>query len=170
MPPPLSAAPVASAPAPADSPAAVAGSGGPVPLPAAGAGVAVVLWNPRLLEKPAKLVTRIVDRLRFAALSKKLDHPKLPAEMRAEIRRDIAFPAEALADFSNALADCAAVELNKRGVGATQSHWLTLAGSVVELGAHHLATMERLDKLIAKLDEEPAKPAEPAKVQPEDTK
>lgn len=101
-------------------------------------------------------MTRIVDRLRGAALVKKLDHPKIPEAMRAEIRRDIALPTEALADFSNALADCAAVELNKRGVGAGQSHWLTLAGSVVELGAHHVATMERLDKLIAKLEgEEP---------------
>ena len=125
----------------------------------------MVLWNPRLLEKPAKLVTRIVDRLRGAALAKRLDHPKLPAAMREEIKRDIALPPEALADFANALADCAAVELNKRGVGATQSHWLTLAGSLVELGAHHVATMERLDKLIAKLDEEPAKPAEPEKAE-----
>lgn len=135
----------------------------------AGFGVAVVLWNPRLLEKPARLVTRIVDRLRGAALVEKLDHPKIPAPMREEIKRDIALPAEALADFSNALADCAAVELNKRGVGAGQSHWLTLAGSVVELGAHHVATMERLDKLIAKLEEEKDSTPrrEDAKAQPE---
>lgn len=116
----------------------------------------MVLWNPRLLEKPAKLVTRIVDRVRKSAFRKKLDHPKLPADLKAEIERDLQLPNEALADFSAALADCAAVELNKRGVGATQSHWLTLAGSVVELGTHHLQAMERLDKLIAKLDESQA--------------
>ena len=121
----------------------------------------MVLWNARLLEKPARLLTRIVDRLRKSAVVKKLDHPKLPAEMREEIRKDLDFPREALEDFSTALADCAAVEMNKRGVGAGQSHWLTLAGSVAELGAHHVSAMERLDKLIAKLDETPeTKPEE----------
>jgi hypothetical protein len=130
----------------------------PVPVPAPVAGPVVVLWNPRLLEKPAKLVTRIVDRLRTAPLVKKLDHPRLPSEMRAECQKSIQLPPEALADFSHALADCAAVELNKRGVGAGQSHWLTLAGSAAEVIAHTLSASERIDKLIAKLEEE--KPAE----------
>lgn len=114
----------------------------------------MVLWNPRLLEKPAKLVTRIVDRLRTAPLVKKLDHPKLPSEMRAECQKSIQLPPEALADFSHALADCAAVELNKRGVGAGQSHWLTLAGSAAEVIAHTLSASERIDKLIATLEAE----------------
>ena len=123
-----------------------------------------MLWHPRLLEKPAKLVTRIMDRVRCAALVKRLDHPKLPAKLKEEIKGELGFPPEALADCAAALSECAAVELNKRGIGAGQSHWLTLAGCVVELGAHHVATMERLDKLIAKLDE--AAPEQAAEKKP----
>lgn len=145
-------APLPSAVAPPPNPGApVAADPGGVPGPVAPvAGVAAVAyaWSARQLQKPAKLVVRILDRARQWDIFRRLDKSKLPAEVKEEIKRDAKWKEEAQNDFADALAECAAIELNKRQINSSSSHWITLAMSGGELALAHFTLCERIDKLI----------------------
>ncbi len=126
---------------------AVAGMAVPVvPL----VSVSHVPWTTKTLEKPARLFTKIIDRVRCFALAKKIRALKLSPKDEAEILADIKWQETAANDFSAALADCAQVELNKRRVpGAENSHFINLAMCGGELATAHFATLDRLEKMMA---------------------
>lgn len=114
------------------------------------AGPLVVPWSVRLLEKPARLITRIIDRLRVGSLRKKLEAAPLPVEVKKEVAHDLEWKDQAKADFATCLADCAVIELNKRRVpGSDCAHWINLTICGGELALAHFDVVERLDKLIA---------------------
>jgi hypothetical protein len=113
------------------------------------AGPVFVPWSQKLIEKPAKLVTKILDRLRCWQLGKKIKLLKLSPEAEKEILADLKFKDEVIFDFNLALADCATIELNKRRVpGSENSHWLNLAMCAGEMGLVHVQTLERIEKLV----------------------
>jgi hypothetical protein len=145
------------APAPGTNPpAAVAGDPNALPVPAAGALLApvaaplFVAWNQKLLEKPARLLTKIIDRVRCWGLMKKIKQLELTPEQEKEIAADLKFKEEVCADFSAALAECATVELNKRRVaGSEHGHWINLGMCSGEMVLVHMQTMDRLEKMVA---------------------
>jgi hypothetical protein len=137
-PPPHPGAPVA--PDPGGVPGAVA--------PMAGAAGVAYAWSARQLQKPAKLVVRILDRARQWDIFRRLDKSNLPPEVKAEIKRDAEWKESAQNDFADALADCTAIELNKRQVNSANAHWITLGMSASELALAHFALTARIDKLI----------------------
>jgi hypothetical protein len=154
LPPALSA--VVATPANAGAPVAAVAS----PVPAVAAGVVVpavaavplahVPWTTRVLEKPAKLLTKILDRARCWSLAKKVRSLKLAPKDEAEILADLRWQEAAANDFSAALADCAQVELNKRRIpGAENSHLINLAMCGGELAMAHFQTLDRLEKMLA---------------------
>ena len=118
----------------------------------------MVPWTAALLKKPCELLTRIGDRLRTGVIAKRLAHPKIPDKLREDIRREIELPDAVLADFAEATTHAATVELNKRGVGAGQSHWIALSACVVEVGTHTMQSLARIDALIAKAEADTPEP------------
>lgn len=105
----------------------------------------------RVLEKPAKLLTRIIDRARCWSLARKVRSLRLESKDEAEIIASLKWQDAAAADFSAALADCAVVELNKRRVpGAENSHLFNLAMCAGELATAHFQTLDKLEELLAK--------------------
>lgn len=127
-------------------PAAVAGVAGP-----AGNAPMFVPWSTRVLEKPARLLTKIIDRVRVWSLTKKIRTLELAAKDEKEILADLAWKDSAVADFNAALAEAATVELNKRTVpGAQNSHWLALAMSGGELVYAHTEALNRIEALVLK--------------------
>ena len=117
-------------------------------VPVAGLAATAYGWSTRQLQKPAKLVVRILDRARQWDIFRRLDKSKLPAEVKAEIKRDAEWKDAAQNDFADALAEAATIELNKRQVNSASSHWITLAMSGGELALAHFTLCERIDKLI----------------------
>ena len=102
-----------------------------------------------MLERPARLMVRIGDRLRVAALVKRLDASPVPVPVRDEVKKSLALADAAKTDFANALAHAATVELNTRSIGGAQhSHWLDMAMTGAELVNAHLQTVEKIDELI----------------------
>ncbi len=130
-----------------DSPGALAGGASPLPAAAGGPVVPFVPWTQRLLEKPARLLTRILDRIRQADIFKRLDKVNLPVAVKDEIKKDAEWKDSAKEDFAASLADCAAIELNKRAVNAQNAHWINLGMSAGELALAHFALCDRIDKL-----------------------
>lgn len=145
------------APATAQSPAqtvvngASPVSGSVAPLAAAAAPVVAptfVAWSARLLEKPARLILKIIDRVRLSALNKKLKLLKLDPALEKEISADFKWKDEATSDFCVALSQCAEIELNRRQVGgAENAHILNVVLSGGELALAHFSVMDKLDKL-----------------------
>ena len=110
-----------------------------------------VPWSTRVLEKPARLLTKIIDRVRVWSLTKKIRTLELAAKDEKEILADLAWKESAVADFNAALAEAATVELNKRTVpGAANSHWLALAMSGGELVYAHTEALNRIEALVLK--------------------
>ena len=107
-----------------------------------------VPWTQRLLEKPARLLSRILDRLRKDSIFKRLDKSSLPVAVKEEVKRDAEFKAAALDDFAASLAECVAIEMNKRGVTSEHAHVVNVVMSGGELALAHYTLLERLDKLI----------------------
>ena len=108
-----------------------------------------VAWTEKIIARPVKLLTKIVDRVRCSALMKRIRKLSLNPDQVKEIEGDIKFKQEALDDFNAALANCVTVELNKRRVaGAAQSHWLDVVMTGGELVAVHLSTVDKLEKMI----------------------
>jgi hypothetical protein len=108
----------------------------------------VVPWTQKLLQKPAKLVVRILDRARQWDIFRRLDKSKLPAAVKNEIKRDSEWKETAMDDFTEALAEAAAMEMNKRQINSANAHWITLGMSAGELALAHVTLCGRIDKLI----------------------
>ena len=102
-----------------------------------------------MLERPARLLVRIGDRLRIAALCKRLDASPVPDAVKQPVKASLALADAAKNDFAAALAHAATVELNTRSIGGAQhSHWLDVAMTGAELVNAHLQTVEKIDELI----------------------
>lgn len=102
-----------------------------------------------MLERPAKLLVRIGDRLRIAALVKRLDASPVPAPVREEVKKSLALADNLKAELGTAVGNAVAIELNKRNVGGAQhSHWLDVAMLSAEALNAHLDTMAKIDELI----------------------
>jgi hypothetical protein len=155
VPPPLP--PRVASPAPAPAPLAVDSttlpSSAPAPLPAPG--VAPVNfptftpWQQRLLEKPARLLAKIVDRAREFARTKQIKRLKLAPEREKKIVTALKIREEVLNDWSASLAECTAIELNKHQIGGAQhSHWITLAMSTGEIVVHEIETSRLIESLV----------------------
>ena len=130
----------------ADSPAVpVADNATPVPAAASGF---VVPWSVRVLQKPARLITRVIDRLRQIHLFKKLDKAQLPEPVARELKKDLAWSEAAVNDFADALAECAAIELNKAQISSVNQHWINLGITGAELMASHFSLASRIDQLV----------------------
>lgn len=157
--------PLPGAPSPAANTPVVVGGNAPV-VPGAVAGAPIIAagfvgWQQKLLEKPAKLITKIADRFRCWQLTKKVRQLKLSPEIEKEILADLKWKDEVVADFNASLSECAVMELNRRRIpGAQNSHWINLAMCGGEMVLVHLQTLDRLEKLVAK---DRVKPAEPEK-------
>ena len=100
----------------------------PVPAPAAGP---VVAWSARLLEKPARLLTRILDRFRQMDIFRRLDKTNLPPALKAEIKADAAWKEDARNDFAG------------------------------ELALAHFALCDRIDKLVLAANAKPPEEKQP---------
>lgn len=154
LPPPLpSASPANSNPsdALAANPSPVpAVAGNPVDAAAPVVPVTFVAWTVATLLRPIKLLTKICDRIRLSSLMVRVRKLGLTKDQEKEVEADFAYKAEAVADFNNALANCATVELNKRRVpGAEHSHWLDVLISGGELVSCHLTAVDKLEKMVA---------------------
>lgn len=115
----------------------------------AGAAPLFVPWGQKLLEKPARLLTKIADRLRVWSLMKHIRKIGLTPEEEKEIEAELKYKDEVLADFNAALAEAATIELNKRNVaGAQHSHWVNLSMTGGELVLLHLQSLDRIEKLV----------------------
>jgi|GEM_PF-2411467 len=163
LPPPLPSAPGATenaaAPVGAGDVAVSAAPAGAVPV--AGAAPLFVPWGQKLLEKPAKLIGKIVERWRGYSRSAQVKKLKLTPAVEKEVLARMQWREDVVNDFSIALADCATVELNKRRVpGAENSHWINLVMSAGELVSLELANSALIEKLIL---EDKAKQAEAEK-------
>ncbi len=102
-----------------------------------------------MLERPMKLAVRIGDRLRIAALCKRLDASPVPVAVRDEVKKSLALADALKADLGSALGHALAIELNKRNVsGAQHSHWLDVGMLGAEVVNAHLQTMEKIEELI----------------------
>lgn len=135
------------------------------PLAGLGAGAALVLWSRTMLERPMKLAVRIGDRLRIAALCKRLDSSPVPVAVRDEVKKSLALADALKADLGSALGNALAIELNKRNVsGAQHSHWLDVGMLGAEVVNAHLQTMEKIEELILASAVKADKPSEGARV------
>ena len=108
----------------------------------------VVPWTTKLLAKPARLVTRILERVKKWDIVRRLDKSRLSVEVKRELIKDLDWADEAKEDFATALAECAAIELNQRGVSAANQHWYNLAISGGELVLSHFQLADRIEKAI----------------------
>ena len=123
-------------------------------LNVAGVAPMFVPWSTRVLEKPARLLTKIIDRVRVWSLTNKIRTLELDPKDEKEILADLAWKESAVADFNAALAEAATVELNKRTVpGAANSHWLALIMSSGELLHAHTEALNRIESLVLKKTE-----------------
>lgn len=147
LPPVLPAAGGLAVSPPVGAAGAVVDGGMPLPAVAAVAGP-VVAWKVDFLEKPARLLMRIIDRFRQMDIFRRLDKSNLPPAVKDEIKADAAWKEEARNDFAGALAQCATVELNRRAVGAQNAHWINLTLSSGELALAHFTLCDRIDKLV----------------------
>ena len=135
-----------ASPAPLDA-------GGPVPLAAAGVAVPVgfIAWGKGMLQKPAALFLRIVDRLRKISLNKRVDKfaDVLTKDELAEVKKDFEWQDAARKDFEDSLAEVSALGLNKAGVSAEYAPYVNLSMSAGELIYSHISALDRLDKMYA---------------------
>ena len=153
---PADAAPNASVPLAAGEPPlapAVAGAAGVLGMAAAPTFVA---WTQKMLERPTRLFTRIVDRFRTGALMRRIHKLGLPKDVESEAEKRMRYKEDQIADFNSALSNCMVIELNKRRVpGAEHSHWLELGMTGGELINCHLDTVDWLEKqILAKAEAE----------------
>lgn len=111
-------------------------------------GTVFVPWTARLLERPAKLLTKIIDRARLWQLSRKVKALNLGADAEKKVLADFEWKDSAMADFNNSLAIVAEIELNKRQVGGSEnSHLINLGLSAGELALAHFMALQTLEKM-----------------------
>ena len=156
---PLPAALPGLASAPANAAAPVAAGAVDLSLAPAGAVAAPVVaaaaplfvqWSEKILARPVKLLTKIIDRVRCSALMARVRKLGLTKDQEREIEGDLKYKQEVVDDFNAALTTFAAVELNKRRVpGAEHSHWLDLVMTGGELVQIHINTVDKLEEMIA---------------------
>lgn len=138
---------------------AVAGDESPVPdavagvvAPAAVAPAAFpmfVAWSQKKLEKAAKLLIKIGERVEGYFASKKVALLKLAPHREKIVLEQFKVDEAATADLSAALAEAATIELNKRRIGgAEHAHWVDVGLCVVEVVALKMKNWDTLDKLI----------------------
>ena len=144
---------VAASPASAPAPVAAGASGEPVPvgnpLVIAASLPMFVGWTEKVLARPIKLLTKIVDRFRCSALMLRVRKLGLTPPQEKEIEAEIKYKEEVVNDFNAALTTCVVVELNKRRVpGAEHSHWLDVVMTGGELVLTHMNTVDKLEKMI----------------------
>lgn len=115
-----------------------------------------VSWSEKILGRPIKLATRILDRFRVGKLMERIRRLGLEKADEAEAEKRIAYKQQQLDDFNAAMTNCAVVELNKRSVrGAEHGHWLELAMTTGELVNCHLDNVDWLEKkLLEKAERE----------------
>jgi hypothetical protein len=131
-------------------------AGGGIALPAAVAGVALapgvapaaVPWLKKTLERPAKLFTKILDRLQAYRLTRRIRAIKLEKKDEDALLEAVNWNEGAMADFTDALAETATVELNKRRIGgAENSHLISLAMTGGALVLSHSELSQRIAAL-----------------------
>ena len=106
-------------------------------------------WTEKVLARPIKLLTKIVDRFRCSALMLRVRKLGLTPPQEKEIEAEIKYKEEVVNDFNAALTTCVVVELNKRRVpGAEHSHWLDVVMTGGELVLTHMNTVDKLEKMI----------------------
>jgi hypothetical protein len=121
----------------------------PVAAAAGSAFPTFVAWTLGPILRIVKLATRIVDRLRVSHLMGKIRKLKLKPEQEKQLEEKIQFKADALADFNNALANCAVVELNKRRVGGSEySHFVEVVITGGELINNHMSLVDDIEKML----------------------
>ncbi len=129
-------------------PVAPLGAAGSVPV-VAGAAPMFVAWQQRVLEKPAKLLGKILDRWRSYKRAAQVKRLHLSPSAEKEILDRMAWRAEVLNDFAVALSETTTTELNKRMVpGAEHSHWINLAMSAGELVYLEINNSQTIESLI----------------------
>ena len=133
-------------PSPAPSPD---GPAVPAVALAAAPAVGLVAWSSRMLQKPAALALRIVDRFRKIQLHRRIDRLGLTPSEAAEVKRDLEWQEAARTDFENALAEVTALSLNKSGVSAEYAPYVNLCLAGGELALSHFAALDRLEKMYA---------------------
>ena len=113
-------------------------------------------WSEKILGRPIKLLTRIVDRFRVGKLMERIRRLGLDKADEVEAEKRIAYKQQQVDDFNAALTNCAVVELNKRRApGAEHGHWLELAMTTGELVNCHLDNVDWLEKkLLEKAERE----------------
>jgi hypothetical protein len=108
-----------------------------------------VPWLQSKLQKPAALLTKIIARARDFARTKQVKKLKLTAAREKMILDKCKIREEILTDFSQSLAECATIELNKRQVpGAEHGHYITLAISAGELIYSEIETTRLIESLV----------------------
>ena len=137
---------------------ALAGTVGDVATGAAVVLPTFVSWSEKILGRPIKLLTRIVDRFRVGKLMERIRRLGLDKADEVEAEKRIAYKQQQVDDFNSALTNCAVIELNKRRApGAEHGHWLELAMTTGELVNCHLDNVDWLEKkLLEKAEREKA--------------
>jgi hypothetical protein len=108
-----------------------------------------VPWHTRLLEKPAKLLAKILDRTRGFYRAKQVRKLALTPSREKKILDALKWSDDLKADFVTAASDCAVIELNRRQVpGAEHGHWITLVMCCGEMINHELQTSSLIESLV----------------------
>lgn len=124
--------------------------------------VTFVAWSAKMLERPIKTLTKIIDRFRVGKLMERVRKLGLGKDLEAEAEKKMAYKEAQVNDFNAALTNVAVIELNKLMVpGAEHSHWLELAMTGGELVNCHMDMVDWLEKqILAKAEREKAAIAE----------
>ena len=127
-----------------------------------------VAWSEKVLSRPVRLATRIMDRLRVSALMQRIRRLNLNPEQEKELETSVEYKAASVADFNTSLTNCLAVEFNKRAVpGAQHSHWIDVLMTGGELVHCHMDTIDKLEKMIAENELKKKKAQVPSAVKPD---
>ncbi|HEV2692083.1 MAG TPA: hypothetical protein VG347_04235 [Verrucomicrobiae bacterium] len=109
-----------------------------------------IAWTEKMIARPVKLFTKILDRFRVGKLMERVRKLGFSKDVEKEAEQKLAFKQAAVDDFNAALTNCAVIELNKRRVpGAEHSHWLELGMTGGELLNCHMDMVDWLEEKIA---------------------
>ena len=135
--------------------AALAAGEFPVPGAVAGAPTVAALaptfvaWTQKHIERAAKLLVKIGERVEGWFAAKKIAQLKLAPHREKMVLEQFKIDEAASADLSSALAEAATIELNKRRIGgAEHSHWVSVGLCLVEVVSLKMKNWELIDKMI----------------------
>jgi hypothetical protein len=118
-------------------------------VPVSGLPPTFVPWVAQKLEKPAKLLTNILDRLRNFHRTRQIEKLNIATERKKKILELLNWGDALKSDLATAAADCTAIELNRRAISGGQNvHWITLAMCVGEVVNHELNVSAQIEKII----------------------